>query len=65
MAKTAPPAPQHEAETKYEVTLAKPVMLFGQQLLPLHQHEMAGRFLTKIVEENSADAIASATALGG
>jgi hypothetical protein len=59
-----PAAPSYEPDREYAVLLAKPVQLFGQQLLPLHQHIMQGRIISKIVEENSADAIASAASLG-
>jgi hypothetical protein len=50
----------YEPEAEYEVTLAKPVTIFGQQLLPLHQHEMLGKVIAQIVEENGADVVAHA-----
>lgn len=54
-------APTYAPETDYEVKLARPVTVFGQQLLPLHDHKISGDVLTKIITENGADVVADAT----
>lgn len=53
-------APAYEPETEYQVTLARPVTVYGQQFLPLHQHTIRGDTLTLIVQENGADVVAAA-----
>lgn len=50
-----------EPDLMYAVSMARPVKHRGTLYLPRHKHVMKGRFITKLVEEHGADAIADAS----
>lgn len=54
-------APAYEAGAEYTVALTRPAKVAGVDFLPRHQHTMTGAFLTRLIEENGADAVDSAT----
>jgi hypothetical protein len=55
--------PKYDPDREYEVVLKRPVSVFGSPLLPLHRHTIRGDTLNLIVQENSDDAVDSATAV--
>jgi hypothetical protein len=60
---TAEMKPAYEDETIYAVKLVRPVVYNRSKFLPLPVHEMSGRVLKAIIEQEGADVIDSAVAL--
>lgn len=54
-----------DAAKMYDVKLARPIIIFGTKLLPLHDHQIVGSALTRIIKEQGADAIYTATPVVG
>lgn len=53
------PTPPFESGRTYRVTLARAVRVGGVPHRPLGETEMEGAYLTRLVEENGADAVAA------
>jgi len=51
--------PIYQPGRTYRVTLARPARVAGILFRPLGELEFEGTFLTRLIEENGADAVAS------
>lgn len=54
----------YDDETRYRVTLTRPVKLGSVKLLPRDRHRILGDALNQIVATEGADAIGSAEPIG-
>lgn len=55
------PTPPYEPGRTYRITLARAVRVGGVLHRPLGETEMEGAYLTRLIEENGADAVAAVT----